>query len=68
MVTEIAECLKTEKKRKKKVEDTKKTRFVRAGEPPETRTAEETGILSSAGDWQMQADLKRQLTFPPRST
>ena len=53
----------TERKRKMHVKDTKKIGFVRVGEPPEKTTAEQTGNLSSAGDWQMQADLKRQLSF-----
>ena len=51
VLTEITEFLETEKKRKKQVKDTKKIGFVRTGEPPKNIKAEQTGILSSAGDW-----------------
>ncbi|XP_072560565.1 uncharacterized protein [Paramormyrops kingsleyae] len=38
--------------------------FVRAGEKPQSQSKAPAGLLSSAGDWQLKADLGRQLKFP----
>ena len=38
--------------------------FCRAGEKKSSGEGKEKGLLSTAGDWQMVADLDRQLKFP----
>lgn len=39
--------------------------FVRAGEPATEGTVEGAGLLGTAGDWQLKADLNGRMQFPP---
>ncbi|KAL4008901.1 hypothetical protein ACER0C_002753 [Sarotherodon galilaeus] len=38
--------------------------FIKAGEKPQVRPYLTTGLLNTASDWQLQADLGKQLKFP----
>ncbi|KAL3976498.1 mitochondrial import inner membrane translocase subunit TIM8 [Sarotherodon galilaeus] len=38
--------------------------FIKAGEKPQVRSHLTTGLLNTASDWQLQADLGKQLKFP----
>ena len=39
-------------------------RFIKEGQKPNKSVNDQTGVLATANDWQIQVDLKKRLIFP----
>jgi hypothetical protein len=63
----IAAHLDIERRKKRPVQQIKAINFVRAGEMGKA-TKTTSGILATANDWNMQADVNQKLKFPPEIT
>ena len=41
-------------------------RFIKEGQKPNKSVKDQTGVLATAKDWQIQVDLKKRLIFPQK--
>lgn len=61
----VAESISTAVDQSKRLQPARrKIAFIRAGEQPRPQLRAQTGLLGTANDWQLRADLGKQLRFP----